>query len=132
MPKKIPMVFHNESNYDYPFIIKELAEEFKKQLTCVGENTKKCITFTIPIEKEVKELIKMEKKLQKMYLTYYNLLRAQDLWQVQYQILPIIFLKEFMELNVNLDTMIKNVKHAVLNICIAAVFSNIQTLKMIS
>ena len=30
VPKKIPIVFHNGSNYDYHFIIKELAEEFKK------------------------------------------------------------------------------------------------------
>ena len=65
MPKKIPMVFHNESNYDYPFIIKELAEEFKKQLTCVGENTKKCITFTIPIEKEVTRIDKNGKEITK-------------------------------------------------------------------
>ena len=28
VPKKIPLVFHNGSNYDYHFIIKELAEEF--------------------------------------------------------------------------------------------------------
>ena len=53
----------------------------------------------------------MENKLQKIYVTYGNLLTAQDLWQFHYQILSIIFLKEFMELNVNLDTMIKNVKH---------------------
>ena len=52
----------------------------------------------------------MEKKLQKMYLTYYNLLIAQDLWQAHYQIFSIIFLKEFIELNVNSDIMIKNVK----------------------
>ena len=38
---KIPIVFDNGSNYDYNFIIKELAEEFKKQLTCLGENTEK-------------------------------------------------------------------------------------------
>ena len=47
----------------------------------------------------------MEKKLQKIYLTYYNLLIAQDLWQAHYQILSIIFLKEFIELNVNSNTM---------------------------
>ena len=35
------IVFYNESNYDYHFIIKDLAEEFKKQLTCLGENTEK-------------------------------------------------------------------------------------------
>ena len=35
-------------------MIKELAEEFKKEFTCLGENTKKDITFTVPIEKEVR------------------------------------------------------------------------------
>ena len=28
VPKKIPIVFNNGSNYDYYFIIKELVEEF--------------------------------------------------------------------------------------------------------
>ena len=48
MSKNIPILFHNESNYDYHFIIKELAEEFKKQITCLGENNEKYITFTAP------------------------------------------------------------------------------------
>ena len=73
----------------------------------------------------------MEKKLQKIYLTKYNLLIAQDLWQANYQILLIIFLKEFIESNVNLNSMMKNVKFAELNISIATVFSNTQSLKMI-
>ena len=63
----------------------------------------------------------MEKKLQKIYLTYYNLLIAQDLWQAHYQILSIIFLKEFIKLNVNMDTIIQNVKNVKLNIKIAIV-----------
>ena len=58
MLKKIPIVFHNGSNYDYNFIIKELAEEFKKQLTCLGENTEKYITFTVPLETEVTRINK--------------------------------------------------------------------------
>ena len=73
----------------------------------------------------------MEKKVQKIYPTYYNLLIAQDLWQVHYQILPIIFLKEFIELNETLDSMTKNVKHVELNVSIAIVFWNTQILKMI-
>ena len=73
----------------------------------------------------------MEKKLQKIYLTHYNLLRAQDLLQVHYQILSIIFLNEFIELNVNSDTMMKNVKHVELNISIATVFLNTQIINMI-
>ena len=35
--KKITIVFHSGSNYDYHFIIKELAGQF----TSLGENTKK-------------------------------------------------------------------------------------------
>ena len=53
VPKRIPIRIH--------FIMKELAEEFKKQFTCLGEN----------------------------------------LWQAHYQILLIIFLKEFIEINLN-------------------------------
>ena len=63
----------------------------------------------------------MEKKLQKIYLTYYSLLIAQDLLQTHYQILSTIFLKEFIELNVNSDMMTKNVKHLELNISIQGV-----------
>ena len=37
--------------------------------------------------KKLEELIKMEKKLQKIYPTYYSLLIAQGLWQAHYQIL---------------------------------------------
>ena len=32
--KKIPIAFHNRSNYDYHFIINELPEQFEKQITC--------------------------------------------------------------------------------------------------
>ena len=78
----------------------------------------------------LQELIKMEKKLQKIYLTYYNLWRGEDLWQAHYQILTIIFLKEFIELNVNTDMMIKNLKLVELNLSIATVFFNTQTLEI--
>ena len=73
----------------------------------------------------------MEKKLQKIYPTDYNLLIVQDLWQAHNQILLIIFLKEFIKLNVNKDTMIKNVKLVELKKNTATAIANIQTLKMI-
>ena len=66
----------------------------------------------------------MEKKLQKIYVTYYNLLIAQGLWQAHYQILSLIFLKEFIKLNVSTDSMINNVKLEELNASIATVFLN--------
>ena len=59
MPNEIPVVFHNGSNYDYHFIIKELANEFEGQFECLGKNKEKCKTFSIPIEKESQKLIKM-------------------------------------------------------------------------
>ena len=39
VPKKIPIAFHNGSNYDYHFAVKELAEQIQKQFTFLGENT---------------------------------------------------------------------------------------------
>ena len=49
-------------------------------------------------------------KLQKIYPTYYNVLVAQDFWKARYQILLIIFLKIFIELDLNMDKMIKRLK----------------------
>ena len=65
VPKKIPTVFHNGSNYDYHFIIKQLAEELKKQFSCLGENTEKYIVFTVPIGKEVRRTDKNGVKITK-------------------------------------------------------------------
>ena len=53
IPKEIPVVFHNGSTCDYHFIIKELAEEFEREFECLGENTEKYITFSVPVKKEV-------------------------------------------------------------------------------
>ena len=65
VPKNIPIVFHNGSNYHYHFIIKELVEEFKKKFTCLRENTEKYITFTVSIEREVTEIDKNGEKILK-------------------------------------------------------------------
>ena len=54
--KKIPLVFYNGSTYDYPLIINQLVKEFKGQLECLGENTEKYITFSVPIKKNVKTI----------------------------------------------------------------------------
>ena len=53
IPKEIPVVFHNGSTYDYNFIIKELAKDFKGNFECLGENTEKYITFSAPIKKKI-------------------------------------------------------------------------------
>ena len=76
-------------------------------------------------------MIKREQKSQKIYLTDCNLLIVQNLWQAHYKLLLIISLKEFMELNVNMDSIIKNVKLVELNTKIVGAFQNTQTLKII-
>ena len=52
IPKEIPIVFHDGSTYDYHFIIKQLAMEFNGSFECLGEDTERYITFSVPIEKE--------------------------------------------------------------------------------
>ena len=91
IPKEIPVVFHNGSTYDYHFIIKELVKEFDGNFKCLGENTEKYITLSVPIKKKI-ENKDIEIKL--------NLLIVIDLWQCLYQNLLIIYLKEFIIIHV--------------------------------
>ena len=53
IPKNIPVIFHNGSSYNYHFIIKELTCGFEGNFECLGENTKKYITFSVPIKKRI-------------------------------------------------------------------------------
>ena len=46
IPKKLPIVFHDGSNYDYHFIIKELAEGYEKHFTCLGKILKNTYLFS--------------------------------------------------------------------------------------
>ena len=55
---KIPAVFHNGSNYDYHFIIKEIANEFKDEFKCLAKNTENYKTFSALIEKEIRKVDK--------------------------------------------------------------------------
>ena len=81
MPNEIPAFFHNRSNYDYHFIIKELAKKSEEQFGHLGENTEKRKTF-FPIEKEITNIDSA---------TFFH-----------YQILLIISQKEFIKLRLSL------------------------------
>ena len=48
-----------------------------------------------------------KKKLQNIYLADYNFFIAPDLWQAHCQILSMSILKEFIKLNVNIETTLK-------------------------
>ena len=102
----------------YHFMIKELSEEYEGQFTSLGggRGGETHNFFSSNRKKISQELIKIEKKLRKLYLRDCSLLTTQDLWQAHYQILLIILLKEFIKLNV------KSVIH---------IFMNTETLKII-
>ena len=53
MSNVIPVVFHNDSNHDYHFIIKELESKPEEKFEYIGGNTEKYKKFSIPLEKKV-------------------------------------------------------------------------------
>ena len=62
IPKEILAVFHNGSTYDYHFIIKQLAREFKYCLECLGEHKKlkKCFIM-IMIMVMIRRMVKVKR-----------------------------------------------------------------------
>ena len=52
VPKKVSVLFHNGSAYDWNFITKHLPEKCEGQFEFLGENTEKYLTFLVPVEKE--------------------------------------------------------------------------------
>ena len=52
VPKFVPVPFHNGSTYDNHLIIKQLAEDCNGYFSCIGENTEKYISFSIPFIKK--------------------------------------------------------------------------------
>ena len=49
--------------------MKELAEKFERQFTCLQENIRKCVIFPVPIVKELTRIGKSGKESKKLYLT---------------------------------------------------------------
>ena len=63
--KEITIIFHNGSTYDYHFIINELAISFKEydNFGCLGENSEKYTTFSLPFRKDLKSNKSIKYKL---------------------------------------------------------------------
>ena len=129
VPKEIPVVFHNESNHEFCFMINDLTEKFEGQFTCLEENTEKYIIFSVPIEKDVTRTDEKGKDITK---TIYYRLKIIDSARRMARSLSNLannLAKKIHKIKCN--TMIKNVKLAELNRKIATAFLNTQTLKII-
>ena len=82
IPKHVPVVFHNLSNYDAHIIIRELAEQFDvDEMEVLAENTEKYISFSIPVYVDIRDKDgnvvmyedktgKMRKKIKKCMLRF--------------------------------------------------------------
>ena len=76
--KEIPVLFRDGSIYDYHFIIKYLAREFKGNSECLGEYTEKYISFNVPFkkvinDKEIKYKIRISDSCRFMQDSFSNL-----------------------------------------------------------
>ena len=91
----------------------------------------KSITLVVPIENEVNRSDNSGEDITKNISYILQYIYGQGLWQAHYDIFWIIFLKKFIKLNSNRDTMIKNVKIVEKNVSIVTAFLNTQILKMI-
>ena len=69
MPNDVPVAFRNGSNYDYYYIIRELAKEYEGKFECLWEKTEKYKTFSVRIEEEVTDIDKGGMKVLSLYLT---------------------------------------------------------------
>ena len=91
---------------------KKNKKKIKGQFTCLGGTNENYITFSVPIEKEVSRLANNGNKITKTIsyrLQGIKVLIVQDLWQAHYAISLIFLLREFIKLNINIDTITKTV-----------------------
>ena len=58
IPKGNSVLFHNGSNFDYHVIMKDIANKFEGEFTCLGKNTETYKALAVPITKEVKRIDK--------------------------------------------------------------------------
>ena len=136
---KIPTVFHNGSNYDYHFIIKNNLKfkilNFKiwiqKTITCLGENTEKYITFTVPIEKEVTRIDKNGEEITKNISYILQFIDSGGFMVSSLSNLVNNLSEGIHKIKCKFWHNYKNLKHAELSISIATAFLNTQILKMI-
>ena len=102
--------------------MKELAKEFP----FLEVSTEKYITFTVSIAKEVTRIDKNGEEVTK---NISHILQFID--TARFMASSVIFLKKFIKLNLNMETIIEKMKLLELNVSITTVFLNTQVLKMI-
>ena len=111
--------------------LKELVEEPERQITRLIENTGKYITLSVPIKKEVIRINNKRKQITQT-ISY----RLQFIDSARFKAMSVSYLvnnppEVTIELNVNTELMMKNVKITEFHTAVTNAFLNTQTLKII-
>ena len=112
-------------------MIKDLAEEFEKQFTCLGENTEKYIIFTVPVEKEFTKIDKNGEEGTKTISYILQFIDSARFMASSLSNLVNNLSEGIHKIKCKFWHNYKNLKHAELSISIATAFLNTQILKMI-
>ena len=75
------------------------SRRIERQFNSLEKNAKKCITFSVPIEKEVTRIDKKRKEISKNISNRLVFTDSTRFMASSYQVMVIILLEKFMKLN---------------------------------
>ena len=125
------MVFYNELNYDYYFIIKELRKKIEGEFNCLGENTETSKTFSVPITKYVRRIDKNAKEITRTISYKLGFTDNSSLKKNSWSSAVVNYTDGIQKIKCKLDMFMKNLKRVELYTKILSAVLNTQMLNVI-
>ena len=125
------MVFYNELNYDYYFIIKELRKKIEGEFNCLGENTETSKTFSVPITKYVRRIDKNAKEITRTISYKLGFTDNSSLKKNSWSSAVVNYTDEIQKIKCKLNMFMKNLKRVELYTEIVSAVLNTQMLNVI-
>ena len=125
------MVFYNELNYDYYFIIKELRKKTEGEFNCLGENTETSKTFSVPITKYVRRIDKNAKEITRTISYKLGFTDNSSLKKNSWSSAAVNYTDGIQKIKCKLNMFMKNLKRVELYTEIVSAVLNTQMLNVI-
>lgn len=125
------MVFYNELNYDYYFIIKELRKKIEGEFNCLGENTETSKTFSVPITKYVRRIDKNAKEITRTISYKLGFTDNSSLKKNSWSSAAVNYTDGIQKIKCKLNMFMKNLKRVELYTEIVSAVLNTQMLNVI-
>ena len=125
------MVFYNELNYDYYFIIKELRKKTEGEFNCLGENTETSKTFSVPITKYVRRIDKNAKEITRTISYKLGFTDNSSLKKNSWSSAAVNYTDGIQKIKCKLNMFMKNLKRVELYTKIVSAVLNTQMLNVI-